>query len=74
MVIHWEGSKYGLLSVLWTSRKFWNAMPIWCKLLVHWIHRPASRAALTAGISRAVRMPMMATTTSNSTSEKPRRR
>src|SRR4051794_2295688 len=42
-------------------------------LLVHWARRAASRAACTAGNSRAIRTAMMAITTSSSISVKPRR-
>ena len=40
---------------------------------MHCVRRAASRAACTAGNSRATRIPMMAITTNNSTSVKPRR-
>src|SRR4051812_37884700 len=40
-------------------------------LLTHWARRAASRAAWTAGRSRAIRTAMMAITTSNSISVKP---
>src|SRR5688572_10878080 len=39
--------------------------------LRHWVRRAASRAACTAGKSNATKTPMMAMTTSNSTSVKP---
>ena len=41
-------------------------------LLEHCIRRAASRAACTAGSSKAIRMPMIAMTTSNSTKVNPR--
>src|SRR5262249_40475334 len=41
-------------------------------LLTHWARRAASRAACTAGRSRAIRTAMMAITTSSSISVKPR--
>src|SRR5262245_51511157 len=41
-------------------------------LLVQLVRRAASRAACTAGSNRATSTPMMAITTSNSTSVKPR--
>ena len=40
-------------------------------LFTHWARRAASRAACTAGNSRAISTPMMAMTTSNSISVKP---
>src|SRR5262245_59981605 len=43
-------------------------------LLVHWARRAASRAAWTAGSSRAMSTPMMAITTKSSISVNPRRR
>src|SRR3954453_23878356 len=43
------------------------------RLLTHCARRAASRAACTAGRSRAIRTAMMAMTTSNSISVKPRR-
>ena len=49
-----------------------RAMPIWCRLLPHAVLRAASRAAWTAGSSSAISTPMMAMTTSSSTSVKPR--
>src|SRR5205823_7867037 len=42
--------------------------------LVHWERRAASRAAWTAGSSRAIRTAMIAMTTSSSISVNPRRR
>src|SRR3990172_5662147 len=42
-------------------------------LFTHCERRAASRAACTAGNNRAMRMPIMAMTTSNSTKVKPRR-
>src|SRR3954471_20824391 len=42
-------------------------------LLVHWIRRAASRAAWTAGRSRAISTAMMEMTTSNSIRVNPRR-
>jgi hypothetical protein len=42
-------------------------------LFVHWLRRAASRAACTAGSNRAIKMPMIAITTNNSTSVNPRR-
>src|SRR5512135_495861 len=54
--------------------KFSRARPSWRMLFWHWVRRPASRAALTAGRSRPTRMPMMLITTSSSISVKPRRR
>src|SRR6478672_11531296 len=44
------------------------------RLLMHFVRRDASRADCTAGSKRATRTPMMAMTTSSSTSVKPRRR
>ncbi len=49
-------------------------MPICLRLLAHWVRLAASRAAWTAGRSRASSTPMMAITTSSSISVKPRRR
>jgi hypothetical protein len=49
------------------------ARPICFRLLLHWLRRADSRAAWTAGNSKAIRMPIMAITTNNSTSVKPRR-
>jgi uncharacterized protein (DUF2344 family) len=43
------------------------------KLFAHCVRRADSRAAWTAGSSRATRIPIMAITTSNSTSVNPRR-
>src|SRR3979490_1555264 len=43
------------------------------RLLTHWARRAASRAAWTAGNSRAIRTAMMAMTTSNSIKVNPRR-
>ena len=40
---------------------------------MHWARRAASRAAWIAGSSKAMRMAMMAMTTNNSMSVKPRR-
>ena len=59
---------------LWTSWWACKARPCCLRWLAHWVRRPASRAACTAGKSRAIRTPMMAITTSISTSVKPRRR
>src|ERR671933_629660 len=42
------------------------ARPSCLRLLVHWIRRAASRAAWTAGSSRAISTAMMAMTTSSS--------
>src|SRR5438552_1239780 len=54
------------LLALWYPRK----PSITClTLFSHWVRRAAS----TAGNSRAIKMPMMAITTSNSTNVKPRR-
>src|SRR5262249_33826034 len=47
--------------------------PICLRLLTHCERRAASRAAWTAGRSRAIRTAMMAITTSNSIRVKPRR-
>src|SRR5262249_12550645 len=47
------------------------ARPSCLRLLVHWARRAASRAAWTAGSSRAIRTAMMAMTTSSSISVKP---
>src|SRR5688572_23352798 len=47
------------------------ATPSCLRLFRHWERRAASRAACTAGSSSAIRMPMMAMTTSSSTSVKP---
>ena len=41
-------------------------------LFVHWIRRAASRAACTAGNRRPIRTAMIAITTNNSISVKPR--
>ena len=41
------------------------------RLLAHCNRRPDSRAELTAGNSKAMSVPMIATTTSNSIKEKP---
>src|SRR3954469_5067431 len=49
-------------------------MPICFRLFVHWIRRAASRAAWTAGNSRAISTAMMAMTTRSSISVKPRPR
>ncbi len=48
--------------------------PNWRRLFWHAARRAASRARVTAGSNSATRMPMMAITTSSSTSVKPRRR
>ena len=48
-------------------------MPSCLRLLTHWVRRAASRAACTAGSSRAISTAMIAITTSNSMSVKPRR-
>ena len=44
---------------------------VW-RLLAQLVLRPASRAAWTAGSSKAIKMPMIAITTKSSTSVKPR--
>src|SRR5581483_3177030 len=49
-------------------------MPNCLRLLVHWARRAASRAAWTAGRSRAINTPMMAITTKSSISVNPGRR
>src|SRR5262249_37665623 len=49
------------------------AMPSCLRLLTHWARRAASRAAWTAGRSRAINTAMIANTTSSSISVKPRR-
>src|SRR5438270_6100505 len=49
-------------------------MPICFRLLVHWARRAASRAAWTAGRSRAIKTAMMAITTSSSMRVKARLR
>src|SRR5580704_3489945 len=49
------------------------AMPNCFRLLRHWLRRAASRAAWTAGSSRAMSVAMMAITTNNSISVKPER-
>src|SRR4051794_8643211 len=49
------------------------ARPICFRLLMHWARRAASRAAWTAGSSRAIRTAMMAMTTRSSISVKARR-
>src|SRR5262245_22095909 len=49
------------------------ARPICLRLLVHWARRAASRADCTAGSSSAINTAMIAITTSNSMSVKPRR-
>jgi hypothetical protein len=41
-------------------------------LFPHWVRRAASRAAWTAGSSKATNTPMMAITTNNSTNVNPR--
>ena len=43
-------------------------MPICLRLLEQLVRRPLSRAAWTAGSKSAIRMPIMAITTSSSTS------
>src|SRR5947209_3422282 len=48
------------------------ARPSCFRLLTHWVRRAASRAAWTAGRSRAIRTAMMAITTRSSISVKPR--
>src|SRR5262245_4364732 len=48
------------------------ASPICFRLLTHWERRAASRAACTAGSSRAIRTAMIAITTSSSIRVKPR--
>jgi hypothetical protein len=50
------------------------ANPICFKLLVHWLLLAASRAAWTAGRSKAIKIPIIAITTSNSTNVNPARR
>src|SRR3954469_20061528 len=50
----------------------WSARPICFRLLVHCMRRAASRAAWTAGNSRAIRTAMIAITTSSSISVNPR--
>src|SRR5579883_3160233 len=50
------------------------ASPSCLRLLVHWARRAASRAAWTAGRSRAISTAMIAITTSSSISVKPARR
>src|ERR1700712_1774244 len=50
-----------------------QARPICFMLLTHWARRAASRAAWTAGSNSAIRTAMIAITTSNSISVKPRR-
>src|SRR3954453_6808541 len=49
-------------------------MPNCFRLLTHWLRRAASRAAWTAGSSSAIRTAMIAITTNNSISVKPRER
>src|SRR5215472_9513018 len=49
------------------------ARPICFMLFVHWARRAASRAAWTAGNSRAINTAMIAITTSSSIKVKPRR-
>src|ERR1700733_14532571 len=49
------------------------AMPNCFRLLRHWLRRAASRAAWTAGSSRAMSVAMIAITTSNSIKVKPER-
>ena len=53
--------------LIWLFR----AKPICLRLFMQEARRPDSRAALMAGNNRATRMPMMAITTSNSTSVNP---
>ncbi len=55
-------------------RWFSSASAICLSLLMHADRRPDSRAALMAGSSRPIKMPMMAMTTNNSTSVNPGRR
>ena len=52
--------------------KFSVPRPICFRLLTHWVRRAASRAACTAGSKSAIRTAMIAITTSNSISVKPR--
>src|SRR5262249_58510004 len=54
--------------------KLAEANPNCLRLLTHWARRAASRAAWTAGRSRAMRTAMIAITTSSSISVKPSRR
>src|SRR3954454_19855860 len=49
------------------------AIPSCLRLFVHWIRRAASRAACTAGSSRAIRTAMIAITTSSSIRVNPAR-
>src|SRR5947209_3275288 len=49
------------------------AMPTCFRLLMHWARRAASRAAWTAGNSKAINTAMIAMTTSNSMSVNPLR-
>ena len=56
----------------YVDSKFRVARPICLRLLVHWARRAASRAAWTAGRSRAIRTAMIAITTSSSISVNPR--
>src|SRR6185295_4637770 len=49
------------------------ARPICFRLFVHWVRAAASRTFCTAGTSKAIKMAMMAITTSNSISVNPRR-
>src|SRR5215208_3566192 len=51
----------------------WQARPICLRLFEHFIRLAASRIFWTAGRSRPIRMAMMAITTNNSMSVKPRR-
>src|SRR5215813_13938355 len=51
-----------------------TASPSCLRLLTHWARRAASRAAWTAGNSRAISTAMIAMTTSSSISVNPRRR
>src|SRR3954451_19768886 len=52
----------------WEPWSLWIARPICLRLLTHCERRPASRAACTAGSSRAISTAMMAMTTSSSMS------
>src|SRR4051812_44334600 len=53
--------------------EFWKGVSRCFILLTHWARRAASRAAWTAGKSRAISTEMIAITTSNSISVKPGR-
>src|SRR5262245_57209488 len=60
-------------SAPFVSSKLWQARMTCLTLLLHDMRRAAARAACTAGSSRATSTPMMAITTSNSTSVNARR-